>query len=154
LSERCLTHKSGVEKNVNRRRGAFGEASPAGEGGRNGHNEKMSFVGESCLSLVIHWRQRSRKRETSRYSRGLPRTQRDRESSIWSLPLLFSSLASLSPQVFKLLVIQADQIPLFRRSTYLAPLSHPPPQLETFRFPPFFTRSCSLATSNRCTVEH
>lgn len=40
-----------MEKNVNRRRGGFGETSEAGEGGRNGHNEKMSFVGKSLLSL-------------------------------------------------------------------------------------------------------
>ncbi|GAA5824978.1 hypothetical protein JCM5353_002954 [Sporobolomyces roseus] len=53
LSERCLTHKSGVEKNVNRRRGGFGETSEAGEGGRNGHNEKMSFVGRRILRLYL-----------------------------------------------------------------------------------------------------
>lgn len=49
-----MTHKSGVEKNVNRRRGAFDEANQAGGGGRNGHNEKMSFVGESIEISLVH----------------------------------------------------------------------------------------------------
>ncbi|GAA6024811.1 hypothetical protein JCM11491_005616 [Sporobolomyces phaffii] len=56
LAERCLTHKSGVEKSHHyaRRRtdGAVVEES-ASEGGRNGHNEKMSFVGRRILRLYL-----------------------------------------------------------------------------------------------------
>lgn len=47
LAERCLTHKSGVDKRSVRGRTGFGGAEEAEEGGKNGHNEKMSFVGKS-----------------------------------------------------------------------------------------------------------
>lgn len=42
-----MTHKSGVEKSLGRGRGGFGGVEESKEGGKNGHNEKMSFVGES-----------------------------------------------------------------------------------------------------------
>ncbi|GAA5926180.1 uncharacterized protein JCM15063_000207 [Sporobolomyces koalae] len=54
LAERCLTHKSGVEKSYSRQRGgSANEALAAPEGGKNGHNEKMSFVGRRILRLYL-----------------------------------------------------------------------------------------------------
>ncbi|GAA5961431.1 hypothetical protein JCM3765_003577 [Sporobolomyces pararoseus] len=53
LAERCLTHKSGVDKRSTRGRTGFGGVEEAQEGGKNGHNEKMSFVGRRILRLYL-----------------------------------------------------------------------------------------------------
>ncbi|GAA5953839.1 hypothetical protein JCM21900_005488 [Sporobolomyces salmonicolor] len=51
LAERALTHKSGVEKSPLRRRD--GTVVSESDGGRNGHNEKLSFVGRRLLRLHL-----------------------------------------------------------------------------------------------------
>ncbi|GAA5897309.1 hypothetical protein JCM5296_000995 [Sporobolomyces johnsonii] len=51
LAERALTHKSGVEKGPLRRRD--GKVASEADGGRNGHNEKLSFVGRRLLRLHL-----------------------------------------------------------------------------------------------------
>ncbi|GAA5912777.1 uncharacterized protein JCM6883_006232 [Sporobolomyces salmoneus] len=53
LAERCLTHKSGVEKSQNRGRPGMNSGEETQTGGKNGHNEKMSFVGRRILRLYL-----------------------------------------------------------------------------------------------------
>ncbi|GAA6060241.1 hypothetical protein JCM10212_003481 [Sporobolomyces blumeae] len=57
LAERCLTHKSGVDKGFGSKR-RLADQGDEGEdvGGRNGNNEKLSFVGRRVLRmyLVMH----------------------------------------------------------------------------------------------------
>ncbi|GAA5847644.1 hypothetical protein JCM3766R1_002432 [Sporobolomyces carnicolor] len=53
LAERCLTHKSGVEKSFGRGRPELSASADAKAGGQSGHNEKMSFVGRRILRLYL-----------------------------------------------------------------------------------------------------
>ncbi|GAA5823944.1 hypothetical protein JCM3770_004141 [Rhodotorula araucariae] len=53
MAEKALTHKSGVDKSGLYRRGARDDAEPRDEGGRNGHNEKLAFVGRRVLRMHL-----------------------------------------------------------------------------------------------------
>ncbi|BGP42044.1 hypothetical protein JCM10449v2_006046 [Rhodotorula kratochvilovae] len=52
-AEKALTHKSGVDKGGLYRRREDEYRAPDDEGGRNGHNEKLAFVGRRALRLHL-----------------------------------------------------------------------------------------------------